>query len=81
MATINNRDVSTLTPSTAPSTSTETERAFGLAGEDTAMSLDEYYAEKRKRVKSENEAMLQAYLTGDSAYDGFKYDEEHIRSL
>ena len=56
---------------------TQTEQAFGLAGEDTAMSMDEYNRQLEDRRTQNEQNMLQEYLADDDAF----YTEEYLRSL
>ena len=57
--------------------STQTEQAFGLAGEDTAMSMDEYNRQQEEKRAQNEQRMLQEYLADDDAF----YTEEYLRSL
>tara|TARA_A100001015_G_scaffold281847_1_gene345505 strand:- start:1327 stop:5103 length:3777 start_codon:yes stop_codon:yes gene_type:complete len=56
---------------------TQTEQAFGLAGEDTAMSMDEYNRQQEEKRAQNEQTMLQEYLADDDAF----YTEEYLRSL
>jgi hypothetical protein len=47
--------------------STQTEQAFGLAGEDTAMSMDEYNRQQEEKRAQNEQRMLQEYLADDDA--------------
>jgi hypothetical protein len=55
----------------------QTEQAFGLAGEDTAMSMDEYQRQQEEKRAQNEQRMLQEYLADDDAF----YTEEYLRSL
>lgn len=55
----------------------QTEQAFGLAGEDTAMSMDEYERQQEEKRAQNEQRMLQEYLADDDAF----YTEEYLRSL
>lgn len=56
---------------------TQTEQAFGLAGEDTAISMDDYNRKLEERQQKNEQNMLQEYLADDDAF----YTEEYLRSL
>jgi len=76
---------STRRRTTGVSQPTETEQAFslGIEGEDTAIPAEEYFAAKDEEFDAEaqTESMLQEYLEGEGADDGYKYEEEYLRSL
>lgn len=56
---------------------TETEQVFGLADEDTALSMEEYYAKDKKDYERQAEKVLEEYTgTGEAIYD-----KEYLRSL
>jgi len=56
---------------------TETEKAFGLAGEDEAISFEEYSEGKVQSIEDQQEDMLKEYLTDEDAF----YGEEYLRGL
>ncbi len=56
---------------------TETEKAFGLAGEDEAISFEEYSEGKVQSIEDQQESMLKEYLTDEDAF----YGEEYLRGL
>ena len=53
---------------------TETEKAFGLVGEDEAISFKEY---TEKNIEEQNEEMIKEYLQDEDAF----YGEEYLRGL
>lgn len=85
MALLDGQDINAVSRRSTTNTSqpTETEDAFSLQGMDTAVDAEEYFADKDKEYDAEaqTEAMLQAYLEGEGADDGYKYEEEYLRSL
>ena len=48
-----------------------------MAGEDTAMSMDEYNRQQEEKRAQNEQRMLQEYLADDDAF----YTEEYLRSL
>ena len=64
-------------PEEGDNVATQTEQAFGLAGEDTAMSIDEYNRQQEEKRAQNEQTMLQEYLADDDAF----YTEEYLRSL
>jgi hypothetical protein len=79
MATINGQDPTKLGMSTTVSRPTQTEQAFGLAGEDTALSYDEYLDKEEEEYERKAKSTLDVYLADlepeDAAYQKYQLSQ------
>ena len=80
MATINGQDPTKLGMSTTVSRPTQTEQAFGLAGEDTALSYDEYLDKEEEEYERKAKSTLDVYLA-DLEPEDAAYQKEQLSQL